>query len=49
MTKISQDSLNKSRVFDISSGGKKKKKTISGCKKYSVRLTDKVHSYYIQF
>lgn len=48
MTKISQDSLNKSRVFDISSGGKKKK-TISGCKKYRVRLTDKVHSYYIQF
>lgn len=26
MTKISQDSLNKSRVFDISSGEKKKKK-----------------------
>lgn len=26
MTKISQDSLNKSRVFDISSGGKKKKR-----------------------
>lgn len=25
MTKISQDSLNKSRVFDISSGGKKKR------------------------
>lgn len=49
MTKISQVSLNKSGMFDISSGEEKKKTTISGYKKYRVRLTDKVHSYNIQF
>lgn len=48
MTIISQVSLNKSGMFDISSGGEKKT-TVSGYKKYRVRLTDKVHSYNIQF